>query len=93
MTYYAITTLTTVGFGDYYPVDSYERLTACFVMFGGYISFSLMQGQLFGMIEKIQLIRKEDNSDGESLDQFIMTLRYGYNYGFPLGNNCEKKIS
>ena len=53
MTYYAITTLTTVGFGDLYPVNSKERLTACFMMFFGYISFSLMQGQLFDMFDKM----------------------------------------
>mgnify|MGYP002634723504 FL=1 len=70
MTYYAITTLTTVGFGDLYPVNSKERLTACFMMFFGYISFSLMQGQLFDMFDKMTALSK-NLSDNEGLDKFI----------------------
>lgn len=42
MTYYAMTTLTTVGFGDYYPVTNSERLIVVPILFCGYIAFSLM---------------------------------------------------
>lgn len=44
LTYYSVTTLTTVGFGDYHPVSSFERVCASLMLFCGYITFSLMTG-------------------------------------------------
>ena len=35
ITYYALTTLSTVGFGDYHPKNSYERLFCAFIMVSG----------------------------------------------------------
>jgi hypothetical protein len=46
MTYYTLTTLTTVGFGDYYPVTNQDRIFASILMFCGVIAFSFMQGNL-----------------------------------------------
>lgn len=71
LTYYSVTTLTTVGFGDFYPVSTFERFCASFMMFCGYITFSLMRGQLFDMIDKINKVNTEYN-DSENLDQFIL---------------------
>ena len=33
--YFAFTTITTVGFGDYHPVNSFERSIICFVLLFG----------------------------------------------------------
>lgn len=33
--WYAIVTITTVGYGDYYPVTTFGRITAMFIMFAG----------------------------------------------------------
>ena len=71
LTYYSVTTLTTVGFGDYYPVSTFERFCASFLMFCGYITFSIMQGQLFDMIEKINTVNEEFNDD-DNLYLFIL---------------------
>lgn len=38
--YFAFTTLSTVGFGDYYPVSDTERLTGAFVLLFGVATFS-----------------------------------------------------
>ena len=38
--YFAMTSLTTVGFGDYYPVTNYERLAGAFVLLSGVATFS-----------------------------------------------------
>lgn len=54
MTYYALTTLTTVGFGDYYPVTNNERLLIVPIFFAGLAGFSLMQGNLFALFLKIE---------------------------------------
>jgi hypothetical protein len=38
--YYSMTTLSTVGFGDYYPVADSERFLACFLLIFGVSVFS-----------------------------------------------------
>jgi hypothetical protein len=45
-----LTTLTTVGFGDYYPVTNQDRIFASILMFCGVIAFSFMQGNLFDFV-------------------------------------------
>lgn len=42
--YYAFTSLTTVGFGDYYPVSDIERIVIAFVLVFGVATFSYMMG-------------------------------------------------
>lgn len=74
MTYYALTTLTTVGFGDFYPVTNNERLLVVPIFFGGYIAFSLMQGNLFALFEKILQIT-EEHDESEELGKFLLQLR------------------
>jgi hypothetical protein len=41
VTYFALTTLTTVGFGDIYPTTSLERLVMCVVFVGGVSVYSV----------------------------------------------------
>jgi hypothetical protein len=88
--YYSVTTLSTVGFGDFYPVSTFERLCASFMLFCGYITFSLMQGQLFGMIHKINTV-DDQFDDSQNLDQFILQIRR-FNLGVTLQNNLEQRI-
>ncbi len=38
--YYAFTSLTTVGFGDYHPWNNYERLLCAFILLFGVAIFS-----------------------------------------------------
>lgn len=45
-TYFSMTSLSTVGFGDYYPVSNNERLIGSFVLLFGVALFSLFMGQL-----------------------------------------------
>ena len=42
--YYAITTLSTIGFGDLSPSTYYERLIACFILLIGVALFSFVMG-------------------------------------------------
>ena len=43
-TYYSMTSLSTVGFGDYYPVSDMERLCCAFMLLFGVALFSLFMG-------------------------------------------------
>jgi fatty acid desaturase len=48
--YYALTTLSTVGYGDYYPVSSRERIVAVVIMLGGVAFFSYIMGHFIEII-------------------------------------------
>lgn len=52
-TYFAFTTLSTIGLGDYYPVSDIERLVGSFVLLFGVALFSYMMGELLFMITQI----------------------------------------
>ena len=43
-TYFAMTSLSTVGFGDYYPISDEERIVYSFVLLFGVALFSLFMG-------------------------------------------------
>lgn len=40
--YFAVTTLSTVGFGDYYPVANAERLAGAFLLYFGQAGFNFL---------------------------------------------------
>jgi hypothetical protein len=42
LTYFAVTTLTTIGLGDYHPQSNFERILATLLMVGGVGTFSLI---------------------------------------------------
>ena len=44
--YFAITTLSTVGFGDFYPISTEEKIVTCWIMLIGVTVFSFMVGNL-----------------------------------------------
>ena len=44
MTYFFFTTLSTVGFGDYYPVSNIERSIGILIFLFGVMTFSLILG-------------------------------------------------
>ena len=48
--YYILTTLATVGFGDFYPVSDTERLIAVFLMLCGVAFFSYIMGSFIEII-------------------------------------------
>jgi hypothetical protein len=48
--YYTLTTLATVGYGDFYPVSDLERLLAVFLMLCGVAFFSYIMGSFIEII-------------------------------------------
>ena len=44
--YFTFTSLSTVGFGDYYPITNNERILGAFVLLGGVAIFSYTMGEL-----------------------------------------------
>ena len=54
--YFATTTLSTVGFGDYYPVDTVERLVGALMLYFGQAGFNFLVIQFLAVLENIQML-------------------------------------
>lgn len=48
--YFALTTLSTIGFGDFHPVSPLERSTAAFILLFGVAIFSFIMGQFIEIL-------------------------------------------
>jgi hypothetical protein len=48
--YFGFTSLSTVGLGDFYPVNSTERLVGSFVLLVGVAAFSYVTGVLYNNV-------------------------------------------
>ena len=59
--YYALTTLSTVGYGDYFPISNSERFFAVIIMLGGVAFFSYIMGNFIEIISNFE--KKIGNSD------------------------------
>ena len=57
--YFAFTTLSTVGFGDYYPYSDVERLFGAFLLLFGVAIFSLFMGVFIEIIDKYKAVNAD----------------------------------
>ena len=73
--YFAFTSLSTVGFGDYYPVSSLERIVCAFVLLIGVAMFSYILGELIAGVNRINIMNKPFGKE-EDLDRFFKILYY-----------------
>ena len=89
--YFAFTTLSTIGLGDYHPKSNNERLFGSFLLLFGVAQFSYIMGELLLMIDKIRAIDKEC-SDQEGLESFFLLLRM-FNNGECLNHKVQEEIS
>ena len=49
--YFTFTSLSTVGFGDYYPITDEERVVGAFMLLFGVAIFSYLMGKLFDVLQ------------------------------------------
>ena len=82
MIYYAFTTLSTVGFGDFHPKNNTERALTSMILLFGVIVFSYLTGNFLELVNGYQVLLWE-NEDGENLSRFFGLLAK-YNNGQPL---------
>ena len=71
--YFAFTSLSTVGFGDFNPRGNFERFICAFVLLIGVAVFSYVMGNFIEIIEKFKDFHKE-LEDGDQLSRFFGTL-------------------
>ena len=74
VTYFAFTSLSTVGFGDIYPISDYERLVTAFILLFGVAIFSYVMGNFIEILDQAQTIgRGFDN--GDNLSKFFGLIK------------------
>lgn len=74
-TYFACTSLSTVGFGDFTPRGNVERFLGAFILLFGVAIFSIVLGNLIDILGDFKEFHK-DIGDGESLSLFFGTIKY-----------------
>jgi hypothetical protein len=74
LTYFAFTTLSTVGFGDYHPRNNTERFIGAFLLLFGVMVNSFVMETLTKMIESLKKVSVE-HEDYDMLAMFISTLK------------------
>ena len=90
MAYFSFTTLSTVGFGDYYPGTSGERLFMVVIMVGGIMCFSYIMG-LFTEILNVFFEIDSDVEEYEQLGKFWGLLE-SFN-SKPIKESIQKEIN
>ena len=79
MIYFSITTLTTIGFGDYTPRNNIERIIILFTLLFGVMIFSIIMQMFLEVIEKLNMVEKE-NEDADNLSKFIgLMTKFNHN--------------
>ena len=87
--YFAITTLSTIGFGDFTPVSSVERLLASIILMFGVTVFSFIMGQFIEILINYKSLWKVGHH--QDLSKWIALLSR-FNNGNPLNKELITKI-
>ena len=74
MIYFAFTSLSTVGFGDFHPRSNVERLFTSGVLLMGVSVFSYIMGNLIEIIDDMRNL-EETFSDGDNLTKFFGLIK------------------
>jgi hypothetical protein len=74
LTYFAFTSLSTVGFGDYHPRSNSERIFCAFMLLFGVAIFSYIMGTFIAILISFQNLVAELD-DGDNLSRFFGILK------------------
>mmetsp|Transcript_109563 Transcript_109563/g.151666 ORF Transcript_109563/g.151666 Transcript_109563/m.151666 type:complete len:157 (-) Transcript_109563:928-1398(-) len=88
--YFAFTTLSTVGFGDYNPKSELERIITTFILLIGVACFSYIMGQFIDILMNFQTVTA-DNEDSENLSKWLGLLSH-FNKNRPLSKDMTKRF-
>ena len=91
VTYFMITTLATVGLGDYKPISNFERILGSFVMLGGVAVFSMIFSRATASFYKIMQIVDPHKEQLAQLDLFFGVLRR-FNGNLHIDNKIRTEI-
>lgn len=88
--YWAFTTLSTVGFGDYSARSDSERLFCAFIFICGVSIFSYILGIFIEILNEITAFNA-DLDDGDKLTGFFKLMKR-FNGDKPINHNLVKRI-
>ena len=74
MTYYAFTSLSTVGFGDIHPTNNAERCMVAFILLFGVAIFSYVMGNFIDILDTFKSINAQ-MEDGDNLSKFFGLIK------------------
>ena len=81
--YYAFTSLSTVGFGDFHPKNNFERAFCAMILLAGNAIFGYVLGAFREMVMEVQGLDSDENDDTESLNRFFSMIQK-FNGGRPI---------
>lgn len=87
--YFALTTLATIGYGDFSPVSTQERFVGAFVLMIGVAIFSLVMAQFIEILMNYKSLWKV--GEAKDLSKWIALLSR-FNNGNPLNKELISKI-
>ena len=89
-TYFAFTSLSTVGFGDFHPTNSFERLWCALIIYFGNAIFGVIIGMFNDMINDLKSF-DHDMDDSDNLTNFFI-LMVKFNKGYEINENLKLRI-
>lgn len=90
VTYFAFTSLSTVGFGDYNPRSDIERFVCAFILLFGVAIFSYIMGNFISILDQFKDFNK-DLDDGDGLAKFFGVMSH-FNGGKPVELTLKRQI-
>lgn len=90
LTYFAFTSLSTVGFGDLAPRSDLERVVGAIILLLGVAIFSAIMGIFLNILDQYKQL-EADLDDGDNLSKFF-GLMTQMNNGIPLEIGLQKRI-
>lgn len=92
VTYYAFTSLSTVGFGDFHPRSDIERVFCALMLLNGVAIFSYIMGNFIAILNQFNAYNK-DHDEAAKLSQFFGTLKqFNENKELPIKLKNEIEI-
>jgi hypothetical protein len=88
--YYSMTTLSTVGFGDYNPRSNSERILAVALLIFGVSMFSYIMGEILNLIKHWNELNSV-NESGKQLTRFFNVLKR-FNDFTPINKEIQTKF-
>ena len=89
--YYAFTSLTTVGFGDYHPKSDYERVFISILLLFAVIMFSYNMTTFIEILHSIQVMYEHPFEADDDLAKFFGLLRQ-FNKGNSINDSLKMKF-
>ena len=91
LTYYATTTLATIGLGDFHPISNLERIISIIMMLAGVSIFTFIHSQVQASISKVTELVNPLSDQQTQLDSFFGVLKR-FNNKIPINQEFRNQL-